>query len=165
MLDLGCGGIKRPGFTGMDKRKDVNPDILWDVEKFPYPLKNESVLNIVASHIIEHIKPWLMVDLMDELWRIAKPECRLAIVMPYGFSSGFLQDPTHCNPRNETTWTYFDPKFPLYQVYQPKPWKIVFGPVYQSTGNMEVILEKIPLPKTSSGQQKNTRKGSSSASR
>ena len=145
LLDIGCGKTVRPGFVRLDKRKLPGIDIAHDLEKFPYPLKKESVITIVASHIIEHIKPWLFIDLMNELWRIGKEGCQLAISMPYGYSSGFLQDPTHCNACNEATWQYFDPTYPLYQIYEPKPWKITFNPVYQAQGNMEVILTKIKL--------------------
>jgi hypothetical protein len=121
-------------------------DIIHDLEKFPYPLENEICLTIVGSHIVEHIKPWLMLNFMDELWRIMKYDGQLAFSHPYGFSEGFVQDPTHCNPCNEATWQYFDPKYPLFQVYRPKPWKIEEGfPQWQANGNMEVIFRKIKL--------------------
>ena len=81
---------------------------------------------------------------MDELWRIAKTKAQLAISMPYGYSDGYLQDPTHCNACNHATWQYFDPRFPLYSVYNPKPWEIERGfPQWQQNGNMEVMLRKI----------------------
>ena len=143
MLDIGCGKSQRPGFVGMDKRKLPGVDIVHDFEKFPWPVKTESVITAVSSHVIEHVKPWLMIDWMNEAWRIMKDGGQLAISMPYGYSSGFLQDPTHCNACNETTWQYFDPRFPLYQIYEPKPWKITFGPLYQSNGNMELVLTKM----------------------
>lgn len=143
LLDIGCGANKNPGFTGMDKRKLKGVDIVHDIEKFPWPLANESCLQVVGSHIVEHIKPWLMIDFMNEIWRVMKPKGRLALAMPYGVSFGFVQDPTHCNPCNEATWQYFDPGFPLYNIYQPKPWKILKGfPVWSANGNLEVLMEK-----------------------
>ena len=144
LLDVGCGKSRRKGFVGMDKRKDVDPDILHDLEVFPYPIDDESCLTIVASHVVEHIKPWLMLDFMNELWRIAKEGANLAISMPYGYSDGFLQDPTHCNACNHSTWLYFDPRFELYKIYEPNPWRIEDGfPQWQQNGNMEVILSKL----------------------
>jgi SAM-dependent methyltransferase len=143
LLDIGCGSNKRKGFVGMDKRAVEGVDIVHDLEVFPYPLEDESCLTIVGSHIVEHIKPWLMIEFMDELWRLLKPDGQLALSMPYGVSFGFVQDPTHCNPCNEATWQYFDPDKPLYGIYRPKPWRITPGfPVWQVTGNMEVVLEK-----------------------
>ena len=149
LLDIGCGKSRRPGFTGMDKRADFKPDIVHDIEVFPYPLSDESCLTIVAAHIIEHIKPWLFIEVMNELWRVIKPEGQLAIVVPYGYSDRFLQDPTHCNACNHDTWKYFDPRFPLYGFYEPKPWRIQDGfPQWIAHGDMEVILQKLPLPTT-----------------
>ena len=143
LLDIGCGSNKRKGFIGMDKRQVDGVDIVHDLEVFPYPLDDESCLTIVGSHIVEHIKPWLMIDFMNELWRLLKPEGQLALSMPYGVSYGYVQDPTHCNPCNEATWQYFDIYKPLFQIYRPKPWKIAPGfPVWQNTGNMEVVMEK-----------------------
>jgi hypothetical protein len=144
LLDIGSGEIKRNGFVRLDKRPLDGVDIVHDLEVFPYPIDEESCLTILASHIIEHIKPWLFIEVMDELWRIAKTKAQLAISMPYGYSDGYLQDPTHCNSCNHATWQYFDPRFPLYNVYKPKPWEIERGfPQWQANGNMEVMLRKI----------------------
>lgn len=142
-LDIGCGGNKQPNFVGMDKRKLKGVDIIHDLEKFPYPLPDECCLTIVGSHIYEHIKPWLSIDFINELWRIMKPNGQLALSMPYGWSFGYIQDPTHCNPSNEATWQYFDPDYPLYQIYKPKPWKIAKGfPAWQANGNIEIVMTK-----------------------
>jgi len=142
-LDIGCGEIKRPNFVRLDKRKLPGIDIVHDLEKFPYPLADECCLTIVASHIVEHIKPWLMINFMNELWRITMPEGKLAISTPYAGSAGYWQDPTHCNGCTEVTWAYFDLEAKLYAVYKPKPWRIADGfPVWQVNGNMEVVLEK-----------------------
>jgi len=143
-LDIGCGEAKQKGFVGLDRRDLKGVDIVHDLEVFPYPLPDECCLVIVGSHLVEHIKPWLMIDFMNELWRIMKPEGQLALSLPYAGSPGFWQDPTHCNGCNQATWQYFDPRFPLYQIYKPKPWKIEDGfPVWQVTGNLEVMMEKI----------------------
>ncbi len=144
MLDIGCGGNKNPGFVGMDMRPLEGVDIVHDMEKFPYPFKDEECLTIVASHIVEHIKPEFTIPLFNELWRIMKPGGELAIATPYGGSVGFWQDPSHCNGFVPATFQYFDPLYPLYGIYEPKPWFIKKGfPTYQMTGNIEVVMEKI----------------------
>jgi len=143
LLDIGCGEVVRDNFVRMDKRPLDGLDIVHDLEVFPYPIEDDVCLTIIASHVIEHIKPWLMIDFMNELWRIAKLDAGLAISMPYGYSDGFLQDPTHCNACNFATWQYFDVRFPLYNVYKPKPWKIADGfPQYEANGNMEILMVK-----------------------
>ena len=145
LLDIGAGDHRRKGFVTLDKRPLEGIDIVHDLEVFPYPLEDESCLTIVGSHIVEHIKPWLMLDFMDELWRLLTVDGKLALSMPYGIGREFVQDPTHCNPCNEATWQYFDPRFDrLYTIYKPKPWEIEDGfPQYQVTGNLEIVMRKI----------------------
>ena len=143
-LDIGCGRNKQEGFIGMDKADVPGVDIHHDVEVFPWPVLNETVRVAVASHLIEHIKPWLSIDFMNEVWRVLIPGGTFCAATPYAGSFGFWQDPTHCNGWNEATFQYFDPTYPLWQIYQPKPWKILKGfPVWQANGNLEVIMEKI----------------------
>lgn len=128
----------------MDKRKLPGVDIVHDLEVLPYPLPDGVCLSILASHIVEHLKPWLFIDIMNEWHRIMKPKGRLMIACPYGVSHGFVQDPTHCNAVNETTWGYFAPLHHsgLWGIYRPKPWHIIKN-AWHTNGNMEVIMEKI----------------------
>ncbi|MFX0210472.1 MAG: hypothetical protein ACFFDT_31120 [Candidatus Hodarchaeota archaeon] len=143
-LDIGCGENKQENFIGLDKRKLEGVDIVWDLEKFPYPLPDDCCMAIIGSHIIEHIKPWLTIDFINELWRIMKPGGQLALVYPYPGSTGFWQDPTHCNGLNEATWQYFDPRYPLFEIYRPKPWLNEKGfPTWKLTTVVEVFMNKI----------------------
>ncbi len=56
-LDIGCGDGKQPGFVGMDVRELPGVDIVHNLERFPYPLPNESCSLITASHVLEHMNP------------------------------------------------------------------------------------------------------------
>lgn len=145
LLDIGCGGAKQDAsFVGMDKRALPGVDIVHDVEVFPWPLKDNSVNLAVCSHLLEHIKPWLTIDFFNEIWRVMQPDGKLVIACPYGISSGWQQDPTHCNVVIEATFQYFDPQFPLWQIYKPKPWKIAKGfPAWESNGHLECVLYKM----------------------
>ena len=143
-LDIGCGANKQKGFKGIDKRELPSVDFVHDIEVFPWPVEDNTVTIAVASHIFEHIKPWLSIDLMNEIWRVLVPSGKLLVSTPYPGSRGYWQDPTHCNGWNEATWQYFDPRYPLYGIYQPKPWAIDKGfPVWQVNGNLEIVLEKV----------------------
>ena len=143
LLDVGCGQAKDPRFIGIDKRKLPGVDIVHDLEKFPWPLENESCLTVVGSHIAEHINPQLTIDFFNEIWRVLKFDGQLALSMPYAGSPVYWQDPTHCNGFSQVTFQYFDPDYPLYGIYKPKPWAIEKGfPVYQINGNLEVLMRK-----------------------
>jgi SAM-dependent methyltransferase len=148
LLDVGCGKNKyHETWTGMDKRDLPGVDKVHDLEVFPWPFEDESVLSCLCSHVLEHVKPWLTIDVFNEIWRIMRPGGQLIISVPYGVGAGFQQDPTHCNPFNENTFLYFDPDPPgfkgknvLYGIYEPKPWLIQHRS--WKGGNMEVILVK-----------------------
>lgn len=153
-LDIGGGGNPQgPDFVNMDIRPLPGVDIVQDLEKFPWPLPDNCVSFAVASHVVEHINParGVFLNFMDEVWRIMKPGGKFAIIVPYAGSSGYWQDPTHCNGCNEITWAYFDPldRSRLYYIYKPKPWKIVPGSLsYNVHGFMEVLLEKRLMDKS-----------------
>jgi SAM-dependent methyltransferase len=146
-LDIGCGGNKQKGFIGMDKRKLPGVDIVQDLEKYPYKeIPDGSCSTILGSHIIEHIKPEFTIPLFDECWRMMKEGGQLVLSTPYAGSPGYWQDPTHCNGFNEATFQYFDPAWPLWNIYKPKPWKIEPGfPMWDVSGNLQVMLEKRPI--------------------
>jgi SAM-dependent methyltransferase len=145
MLDIGCGASKQPGFVGMDHQPLEGVDVVHAWDEFPWPFEDESVLTIVASHVVEHVNPvnghflrWL-----DECWRILQPDGQMAIVTPYAGSPGYWQDPTHCNGCSEATWFYLDPEHAsnFYDFYRPKPWKIEVN-LGHLNGNLEVVLRK-----------------------
>lgn len=141
-LDLGCGPHKQKGFIGSDKRDINGVDLVFDIEKFPWPVPGNSVDKLLMSHVLEHMKPWLVNDIMNEMWRVMHPNGQALIAVPYAGSFGFWQDPTHTKGYNEATWAYYDPAHPsrLYTIYEPYPWKITrcnFNPL----SNMEVIME------------------------
>ena len=150
-LDIGCGANKQQGCVGLDVRKFPGVDIVHNLEKYPYPLPDNSVKLVIASHVVEHINPANsgFISFMDEIWRILKPQGQFMLVTPYAGSPGYWQDPTHLNPCNEITFTYFDPlaKTGFYRFYKPKPWKIERS-YWDPVGNLEVLLSKRLIDKS-----------------
>lgn len=151
-LDIGCGARKHgENWVGIDIRRLPGVDIVHNLEVFPWPLPDECVLVAICSHVVEHINPHggVFMRFMDELWRVTKPGGEVLIAHPHGSSQGFLQDPTHCNAINETTWAYFDPfedraHGMLYEIYRPKPWRIKLLN-WSPAANVEVALVKRTL--------------------
>jgi len=123
-LDIGCGGQKR-GDVGMDKTFYPGVDVVHDLENIPYPFESESVESVIAVHIMEHIKPWLTIDVFNELWRICVPGAVMQVIVPEAGTPPYWVDPTHCNGFIGETFKYFDPDYSVYGVYRPKPWKVL----------------------------------------
>jgi len=143
-LDIGCGDHKQLGWVGMDKRECEGVDIVHNIEDFPWPLPDNCCVQVLMSHVWEHIEPKHRLDMMNELWRILLPGGQLLLSAPYANSPGAMQDPSHYKCPNKDTFVYFDPaagvQGVLYNVYKPKPWKLIQNN-YQLAGNIEVIME------------------------
>jgi hypothetical protein len=142
-LDIGCGFQKQPGFIGLDKRRVDGVDIVHDIEKFPWPIRSGSIHLAAMTHVVEHVKPWLQIDLLNECWRILEDGGILMIKAPYGGSQRFFQDPTHCSPWVEETPMYFCAGALLYQVYKPLPWKLE-QMAWDRKYDIELALKKLP---------------------
>jgi hypothetical protein len=149
-IDWGSGEVPQKGFLGVDRFPHRMVDIVMDLEDIKayqeFPPGCASLM--MASNIVEHFKPWLFMQIMDEWWRIMKVGGELMIATPYAGSHLYWQDPTHCNGCNETTWEYFDPfgrksNGQFYKIYRPMPWEVVPGKdMWDIEGNLEVVLRK-----------------------
>ncbi len=97
-LNLGCGNKKIEGFIGVDKYG--TPDKLVDLEVFPWPWKDNSVDEIIMSHVLEHLGQTTdsFLNIMKELYRVCCHDARIRIIVPSPRSNAFLGDPTHVRP-------------------------------------------------------------------
>jgi len=99
-LNLGSGSKRIEGFVNLDKFDTFNPDIVHDLEIFPYPFKDSSVDKIILSHVMEHIgqTPDMFNLIIKELYRICKNQAIMDITVPHPRHDDFLADPTHVRP-------------------------------------------------------------------
>lgn len=99
ILELGCGNKKGCGcpyegeITGVDVDKDSQADVIWNLEKFPYPFKDNEFDAVYTHHCVEHLADTIAV--MNELHRITKAKGRVTILVPYGSSAWSLSNVTH----------------------------------------------------------------------
>ena len=108
-LDLAAGQNPREGFDGVD---------LWpgskyvvDLQSYPWPFDDNSVLELHCSHYVEHI-PMEYVDatgkpttsalgkdglfkFFDECYRILIPGGKMTVIVPASRNDRAFQDPTH----------------------------------------------------------------------
>ncbi|MCX6775883.1 MAG: class I SAM-dependent methyltransferase [Candidatus Micrarchaeota archaeon] len=101
ILDLGCGknkGYLYPeGWEGEVIGVDIDPhsqaDVVWDLEKFPYPFEDNEFDRIFARHSIEHLED--TVSTLKEIHRITRPGGIVHIETPYACSPNGLGTITH----------------------------------------------------------------------
>ncbi len=107
-LQLGCGLAKREGYINVDSIEAVKPDVLWNLNEFPYPFDDNTFEEVLAYSILEHLDD--VVKVMEELHRIMKPNAILDITVPYWDGFGFASDPTHKTMFTEHTFEFFTGK-------------------------------------------------------
>lgn len=92
-INLGCGNVKISGFLGVDRVKTPAVDLVYNLNITPYPLSDNSVDEIIADNILEHLDD--VIAIMEELYRICQNGAVIKISLPYYKSSGAFADPTH----------------------------------------------------------------------
>ena len=99
-LNLGSGSKILKGYVNVDKFQYYNPDVVHDLEKFPYPFEDNSVDEILLSHVLEHIgqNPDVFNNIIKELYRICKNNSIVDIRVPHPRHDDFISDPTHVRP-------------------------------------------------------------------
>lgn len=97
VLNLGCGKTRIPNSIGIDKIK-INGyvDIVWDLNKTPYPFKKNNFEKIYIYHVLEHLNDPLVV--FKEVYRLLRPEGSVYLKVPHFSSMGAFTDLTHKRP-------------------------------------------------------------------
>ncbi len=123
-LNLGCGAFNKEGYVNVDVGGEhSNPDVVHNLNEFPYPFSSNYFDLIEADHVLEHLEnPF---GVMQELHRLLRKDGQLIIRVPH-FSRGF----THADHKRG-----FDVTFPYY--FNP-----TFKPGYFGT---TFTLEKLKL--------------------
>jgi predicted SAM-dependent methyltransferase len=54
-LNLGCGNRKVSGWVNVDKVEACHPDVVADLEQLPWPWADDSVEEVMLSHVLKHL--------------------------------------------------------------------------------------------------------------
>lgn len=92
-IDLGCGPNKNPGCWGADHYPYPGVDMLFDLDVYPWPIKDNFFSKVFARHVIEHV--FSIPDFMQEIHRISTDQAVVEIITPHFTSLDSWKDPTH----------------------------------------------------------------------
>lgn len=104
-LNLGCGKDIKKGFINLDCEKLEGVDVIHDLNKFPYPFKNNTFKEIHGFNILEHLENTIKV--MEEIHRIGNKGCKVIIRVPSFNSYLAYADPTHKKFFTYNSFNYF----------------------------------------------------------
>ncbi len=79
-LNIGCGGRRITGYTGVDAVQRPAADIIARADKIPLP--SGSVDEIMAIHLFEHFYRWECDTVIAEWKRLLKPGGLLVLELP-----------------------------------------------------------------------------------
>lgn len=145
ILILGCGQNKSTGTVCVDNNPEVKPDVIHDLNKFPYPFKTGQFDKIIAHNIIEHLDH--VIRVMEEIHRIAKPNATLEIVTGHFSGVDSFTDPTHKHFFTSRSFDYFIPGCDLYKYRYSKArysrQRVLLGPENHSNKLIRFVLKLI----------------------
>ena len=105
-LDLGCGKNKKEGFTGVDRRSFPGVDVVMELTG-KWQWKDSSVEEIHMSHTLEHFTGLERVHVMNEMWRVLRPDGKATIITPHWASNRAYGDFTHQWPPVAEMFFYY----------------------------------------------------------
>jgi SAM-dependent methyltransferase len=105
VLDVGCGVKKYPGAVGIDRNANTRADVLVDLDRFPYPFRDNSFDHVRAVHVIEHVAD--VIRTMEEFHRLLRAGGNVFIATPHYTDFSSFCDPTHRWHLNSFSFRYF----------------------------------------------------------
>jgi len=114
-LDIGSGRKTFEDYITIDNDPKVGAMICADIENEDFITRSynqhgiaiETVNEIRAFHILEHIRPENRVKIMRLFFYLLKPGGILHIEVPIAGTPQYYQDPTHLSPWTARTFWYF----------------------------------------------------------
>lgn len=109
-FNMGCGQNPQPGYVNVDAAPEASADEVWDLEVTPWPWADNCADEIRFIHSLEHMggDPKVFLKIMQEIYRIGAPGCRVVVHVPHPRHDHFLGDPTHVRPITPLVMRLFD---------------------------------------------------------
>jgi SAM-dependent methyltransferase len=102
--------------VGVDRNPLVEPDVLADLDRVPYPFATDAFDEIVLDNVLEHLDD--VPAVMTELYRLGRHGAHITIIVPYFRSRWAAVDPTHRHSFTVESMGYFDGTHPFHDRYR-----------------------------------------------
>lgn len=94
ILNIGAGRDRSVrGAVTVDRSALTQPDVVHDLDDYPWPFEDNAFDLILCREVIEHLED--MVRAMEEIHRIGRPGARVEITTPHFSCANSFTDPTH----------------------------------------------------------------------
>ena len=136
LLDIGCGPQKTPGTVGIDHQPFPGVDIVRDLMR-GLPFADNSADGIIAKQVLEHFGGRDLMFLIEEMYRVSKPDATWYIIVPDAASPNRYRDPTH------VTRDWQPDSFMLWEVDGDGAWPIFVGPEYGRSARLRLKASEL----------------------
>ncbi len=155
-INLGSGNLRREGWVNVDRLACVNPDIVCDITKMPWPWDESVAERIDADNLLEHVG-WgsdgedLLMVVMNEAHRILIPGGVMWFRVPdfERWPVGALRDPTHRRYFVKGSMDYWTADHPTHhnygKFYGYKPWGVRVKLYTPGAGRSFLDVTQIPI--------------------
>lgn len=109
ILHLGCGRNKIADSLGVDIAPSPAVDLIWDLNKIPWPLPTASFDKVYLIDVLEHLDN--VISVMEEVHRVSKEGATVFIQSPFASSFRVWADPSHRRGFTSTSFRYFTAEF------------------------------------------------------
>src|ERR1051325_10354168 len=86
---------RNPGYICVDRAPRCNPDIQHDLCVLPWPFEDDSIHEVLCSHLLEHFHPDFIIPFFTELYRVTADKAVIHIFGPHWNHEDAYSDPTH----------------------------------------------------------------------
>jgi len=93
ILEIGSGHTSRLGVVTLDFNQSVEPDILHNLDKIPWPIMDSHFDVVLMFSVIEHVENPLKV--IEECYRILKPNGKIYLLTPHFSATASYTDLSH----------------------------------------------------------------------
>jgi SAM-dependent methyltransferase len=130
ILNLGSGKKQRADAVNVDLVASTEPDLVHDLNQFPWPLPDGHFTEVYAMDVIEHLDN--VVAVMEEIHRVCADDAIVHITLPHFSSSNAFTDPTHRHYFSIFSFNYFtgghDFSFYTQKRYRMRRRQMIFAP-------------------------------------
>lgn len=118
VLNLGCGLLQKPEAINVDHWPGPGVDVVYDLDRHPWPWPDEAFETVYALDILEHLEDFLAA--VQEIHRILRPGGTLHVRTSCWETKQSYTDPTHRRFLTEDTFNFWVPghwqsaKYPQY---------------------------------------------------
>lgn len=107
-LYLGAGKDRKEGYVHVDAFPFPGIDVICNIGKERLPFEDSSIDSVFTQDFMEHLAPEYKVPVINDIWRVLKPEGTMEHWIPNAGSKNDFGSPSHLSHWSLQQFEHFD---------------------------------------------------------